>query len=74
MNVIVQAAFGKAETLLPGGLDYLICNAGVVGYEVPPSTESGAMVAETFKVNVFGALDVIQAALPLLHKGSKKTV
>ncbi len=72
--MIVQAAFAKAGTLLPGGLDYLVCNAGVSGYERPPSTETGAMVAEIFKVNVFGALDVIQSALPLLHKGSKKTV
>ncbi len=70
----MQAAFAKAESLLPGGLDYLICNAGVIEEEAAPSADSGAMVAETFKVNVFGVLDVIQAALPLLHKGSKKTV
>lgn len=64
----------KAGELLPDGLDYLICNAGVVGDHVRASEESSESVERVWRINFMGFLLSVQTALPLLRKGNAKTV
>ncbi len=64
----------KLSKTLPQGLDYLICNAGVSGERISAMNETTASVLEVFNTNVFGVLEVINAALPLMRRGTVKTV
>jgi NAD(P)-dependent dehydrogenase (short-subunit alcohol dehydrogenase family) len=52
-----------------GHLDVLVNNAGIsVDLSQPPSAVSLAQVRTTYETNVFGAIAVTQAMLPLLKK------
>jgi NAD(P)-dependent dehydrogenase (short-subunit alcohol dehydrogenase family) len=73
-EVLLQAAFVEAAKLLPSGLEYLICNAGIVTSYCKASEDSLDAIQETMKTNVLGAIATIQGALPLLRQGTKKTV
>lgn len=64
----------KAGELLPEGLDYLICNAGVVGDHVRASEESSESIERVWRINFMGFLLTVQDALPLLRMGTAKTV
>ena len=48
-------------------LDVLVNNAGIaINYDLPPSKQAIADIKATYEVNVFGAIRVTQAFLPLL--------
>lgn len=70
----LQATMDLLGKTLPNGLDYLVCNAGVEGKRMPAANESTASILEVFNTNVFGVLEVIRAALPLMRRGSQRTV
>jgi len=56
-----------------GRLDILVNNAGINIDQVPPMRPSATpmeTVRQTFETNVFGAIAMIQAALPLLRKSA----
>jgi NAD(P)-dependent dehydrogenase (short-subunit alcohol dehydrogenase family) len=50
-----------------GRLDVLVNNAGIARAGAPPSAIDLGTVREVFETNVFGAMAVIQAMLPLLR-------
>ena len=62
-SVAAAAATVLAEA---GRLDVLVNNAGVGGQEKPPGEVAVADLREMFEVNVFGAIRVTNAFLPLL--------
>eukprot|EP00884_Botryococcus_braunii_P005594 jgi/Botrbrau1/15035/Bobra.320_2s0009.1 len=70
----IKAGMEKAGELLPGGLDYLIGNAAIVGSSARASEEEAESVESVMRTNFMGFLLTVQAALPLLRKGTDKTV
>jgi NAD(P)-dependent dehydrogenase (short-subunit alcohol dehydrogenase family) len=64
----------EVDSLLPEGLDYLVCNAGITGDRVNASDETPQTVRSVFDTNIFGTLTTITEAMPLLRRGHKKMV
>jgi short-subunit dehydrogenase len=52
-----------------GRIDTLVCNAGY-GFLRPVAESSPEMVQEIFQTNVFGTLDCVRAAVPLMSRQS----
>ncbi|MEV6260222.1 SDR family NAD(P)-dependent oxidoreductase [Streptomyces sp. NPDC051784] len=69
----VQAAAGFVAKDA-GRLDVLVNNAGIVGVRKPIGETSGADMRRTFETNVFGAVLVTRAFLPLLEAGTESVV
>ncbi|MFG2922460.1 SDR family NAD(P)-dependent oxidoreductase [Streptomyces sp. NPDC048305] len=69
----VQAA-ADFVTKDAGRLDVLVNNAGIVGVRKPIGETSGADMRRTFETNVFGAVRVTRAFLPLLEAGTESVV
>lgn len=57
-----------------GRLDVLVNNAGIADMSAPGLQESLSSVRTTFDTNFFGAVRVLQAALPLLRKSDAARV
>ncbi|MFJ4837740.1 SDR family NAD(P)-dependent oxidoreductase [Streptomyces sp. NPDC088746] len=57
-----------------GRLDVLVNNAGIVGVRKPVGEVTGADMRSTFETNVFGAVRVTRAFLPLLEAGKDPVV
>ncbi|MFJ8887527.1 SDR family oxidoreductase [Streptomyces sp. NPDC102402] len=57
-----------------GRLDVLVNNAGIGGAGKPVGETTGADMARTFETNVFGAVRVTKAFLPLLDAGKDSVV
>ncbi len=64
----------EAAKLLPFGLDYLICNAGIVSKFSKASEDKLDVIRNVLNTNFIGVIASIQEALPLLRQGTKKTV
>ena len=62
-SVEAAVALVRAET----GLDVLVNNAGIAGAMVAPAEVTADRVREVFETNVFGAVRVLHAFLPLLQ-------
>ncbi|HME24094.1 MAG TPA: SDR family oxidoreductase [Acetobacteraceae bacterium] len=70
----IQAAAATIEAEY-GRLDVLVNNAGIVDRaDGPPSRTSIDAVRRTFDTNMFGALAVTQAMLPLLRKSASARI
>jgi 3-oxoacyl-[acyl-carrier protein] reductase len=52
-----------------GGIDILICNAGG-GASVPPGQETAAEWSRVMNLNLFGTTNMIEAARPVMNRGS----
>ncbi|MFD5870488.1 SDR family oxidoreductase [Streptomyces sp. NPDC060322] len=70
-SVEAAAAFVRKDA---GGLDALVNNAGIVGVRKPVGEVTGADMRSTFETNVFGAVRVTRAFLPLLEAGKEPVV
>ncbi|MFJ9062183.1 SDR family oxidoreductase [Streptomyces sp. NPDC102409] len=70
-SVEAAAAFVRKDA---GGLDVLVNNAGIVGVRKPVGEVTGADMRSTFETNVFGAVRVTRAFLPLLEAGKAPVV
>ncbi|MFJ8978506.1 SDR family NAD(P)-dependent oxidoreductase [Streptomyces sp. NPDC102282] len=70
-SVEAAAAFVRKDA---GGLDVLVNNAGIVGVRKPVGEVTGADMRSTFETNVFGAVRVTRAFLPLLEAGKEPVV
>ncbi|XVS64431.1 SDR family oxidoreductase [Actinosynnema sp. CA-299493] len=57
-----------------GRLDVLVNNAGVGGPTSPPADTTAASLREVFEVNVFGAVRVTNAFLPLLRAAEQPRI
>ncbi|MFI2783108.1 SDR family NAD(P)-dependent oxidoreductase [Streptomyces sp. ALB3] len=57
-----------------GRLDVLVNNAGIVGARKPVGETTGAEMRTTYETNVFGAVRVTRAFLPLLEAGKNPVV
>ncbi|WP_037577006.1 SDR family NAD(P)-dependent oxidoreductase [Phaeacidiphilus oryzae] len=70
------SAEAAAETVREagGGLDVLVNNAGVIGSRKPVGATTGADMLATFDTNVFGAVRVTRAFLPLLAESPAAVV
>jgi NAD(P)-dependent dehydrogenase (short-subunit alcohol dehydrogenase family) len=64
------AAVGEAE----GRLDVLVNNAGITGGRVAPADATAADLRAVYEVNVFGAVRVTHAALPLLERSAAPVI
>lgn len=70
-SVATAADTVRAEV---GRLDVLVNNAGVGGRVSPPADTTAASLREVFEVNVFGAVRVTNAFLPLLRAAERPRV
>ncbi|MFG2593804.1 SDR family oxidoreductase [Streptomyces sp. NPDC048438] len=70
-SVEAAAAFVTKDA---GRLDVLVNNAGIVGVRKPVGEVTGADMRSTFETNVFGAVRVTRAFLPLLEAGKDPVV
>ncbi|KOX35167.1 short-chain dehydrogenase [Saccharothrix sp. NRRL B-16348] len=70
-SVATAADTVRAEV---GRLDVLVNNAGVGGRVSPPTDTTAASLREVFEVNVFGAVRVTNAFLPLLRAAERPRV
>jgi NAD(P)-dependent dehydrogenase (short-subunit alcohol dehydrogenase family) len=61
-----------AETV--GELDVLVNNAGISGGRISPSEASADDMRTVFETNVFGAVRVLRAFIPLLEKSAAPVV
>jgi len=57
-----------------GKLDVLIANAGISGAFADPTEQSIDDIRQVYDVNVFGAIRLIQAFVPLLKAAGKATI
>ncbi|MFE9362314.1 SDR family oxidoreductase [Streptomyces sp. NPDC006978] len=70
-SVEAAAAFVRKDA---GRLDVLVNNAGIVGVRKPVGEVTGADMRSTYETNVFGAVRVTRAFLPLLEAGKDAVV
>ncbi|WP_405662964.1 SDR family oxidoreductase [Streptomyces sp. NBC_01166] len=70
-SVEAAAAFVTKDA---GRLDVLVNNAGIVGARKPVGEVTGADMRSTYETNVFGAVRVTRAFLPLLEAGKDPVV
>ncbi|WP_327118192.1 SDR family oxidoreductase [Streptomyces sp. NBC_01341] len=70
-SVQAAAAFVREEA---GRLDVLVNNAGIAGARKAVGEVTGADMRDTFDTNVFGAVRVTRAFLPLLEGGPSPVV
>jgi NAD(P)-dependent dehydrogenase (short-subunit alcohol dehydrogenase family) len=64
-----------AETVASdGGLDVLINNAGIAGARRPADEVTAGDIRDVYEVNVFGAVRVLRAFLPLLDRSESPVV
>ncbi|MBL1290624.1 SDR family oxidoreductase [Streptomyces sp. For3] len=70
-SVKAAAAFVRKDA---GRLDVLVNNAGIVGVRKPVGEVTGADMRSTYETNVFGAVRVTRAFLPLLEAGKDAVV
>jgi len=64
-----------AETVATGGgLDVLVNNAGIAGARRPADQVSAEDIRDVYDVNVFGAVRVLRAFLPLLDRSQSPVV
>ncbi|MFJ8920348.1 SDR family oxidoreductase [Streptomyces sp. NPDC102415] len=70
-SVEAAAAFVRKDA---GGLDVLVNNAGIVGVRKPVGEVTGADMRRTYETNVFGAVRVTRAFLPLLEAGKDPVI
>lgn len=66
-EVSVSLAAKRIEQAV-GAVHALVNNAGIGGQSTPPSQTSVAQLREVYETNVFGAVTVTNALLPLLRK------
>ncbi|TFC61191.1 SDR family oxidoreductase [Cryobacterium sp. TMT2-15-1] len=59
---------------LEGKLDVLINNAGIAGPDTSPAEVTAAEARTVFDTNVFGAMRVTQAMLPLLNESTAPVI
>jgi 3-oxoacyl-[acyl-carrier protein] reductase len=52
-----------------GGIDVLVCNVGS-GASVPPGQETAAEWSRVLRLNLFAAINTIEAARPIMSRGS----
>lgn len=57
-----------------GGVDALVINAGIVGQPAPAAYQGIDAMQRVFDVNVFGALRLVQAAVPHLQRSTAPTI
>lgn len=57
-----------------GHIDVLVNNAGIVGAHLPPHELTGTHALEVFDTNVFGAVRVTHAFVPLLRRSAHPSV
>ena len=69
----VEAAASKVDAEF-GRLDILVNNAGIAIDNAPPSRLDLSILRRTYETNVFGAVSVIQATLPLLRKAESARI
>ncbi|MEU0130566.1 SDR family NAD(P)-dependent oxidoreductase [Streptomyces sp. NPDC006289] len=70
-SVRAAAEFVRKEA---GSLDVLVNNAGISGVRKPVGEVTGADMRSTYETNVFGAVRVTRAFLPLLESGKAPVV
>ena len=71
-DVSVSAA---AETVATGGgLDVLVNNAGIAGARRPAGEVTADDIRDVYEVNVFGAVRVLRAFLPILDRSESPVV
>lgn len=64
-----------AETVATdGGLDVLVSNAGIAGARRPADEFTAEDIRDVYEVNVFGAVRVLRAFLPLLERSESPVV
>ncbi len=64
-----------AETVAEGGgLDVLVNNAGIAGARRPAAEVTAGDIRDVYDVNVFGAVRVLHAFLPLLDRSQSPVV
>ncbi|GAB3921728.1 SDR family NAD(P)-dependent oxidoreductase [Kribbella albertanoniae] len=68
------AAAADVVKRLGGRLDVLVNNAGIGGSVSPPADVRDADLKEVFEVNVFGAIRVTNAFLPLLRTAEQPRI
>jgi len=69
----VKAAADRVATE-DGRLDALIVNAGISGAYIDPMDQDLDDIRQVYEVNVFGAISVIQAFVPLLKKAGSANI
>lgn len=68
-DAAAAAALAKEVEQRWGRLDILVCNVGS-GTSVPPGTETAAEWSRVMDLNLFAATNMIEAARPLMARGS----
>lgn len=69
----VRAGVARAEELAGGALGCVVCNAGWALFGAVEDLDL-AVAREEFETNVFGAVSVIQAALPAMRRAGRGVV